>query len=103
VGLNTGGLLGGTTGQALTDQENRTAGLHTHQTVTVTDTGHTHPYNKNSCFNGNTSGCNQTRTQVGGGNTSSNTTGISLTVQNPAGSVAGTPAPYIQYLVCEKQ
>jgi len=39
VGLNSGGLLGGTTGVALTNQENRAVGQHNHS---VTDAGHTH-------------------------------------------------------------
>lgn len=100
VGLPSGGTLSGTAGTALSDKENRPVGQHTHS---INDPGHNH-----SLY--------QTYTLLGlGGDdwqqTSANSawhydiqsgsahTGISI---DNAGTVAGTNAPYIELLVCQK-
>lgn len=99
VGLPSGGTLAGTAGTALTNLEDRPVGQHNHA---ITDPGHAHN------FVGDASG---TDTVPGGdagaasttgsyaGIVASNTTGITI---NNSGSVAGTPAPYLQLLVCQK-
>jgi hypothetical protein len=97
VGLNPGGTLAGTDGAALSDLEDRPVGQHTH---TVTDPGHTHTIGQatsNSGTNGSyvRSGTTYLQTQ----STSSSSTGITI---DQEGSVAGTNAPYIQLLVCQK-
>ena len=94
IGLPASGTLAGTAGTALTNLENRATGQHNHG---VTDPGHSHsvgygPAGGNVWWPG-ASDYHQ------GNTTSSNTTGI--TIDN-AGSVAGTNAPYIQLLVCQK-
>jgi hypothetical protein len=101
VGLPTGGTAGAAVGTALSDQENRPTGQHTHG---VTDPGHFHAvgYDTEQLANtGNTIG--GTRMQGGTNSGSENSdpafTGISI---QPAGAVAGTNAPYLQLLVCRK-
>jgi len=81
---------------ALTDLENRAAGQHNHG---VTDPGHSHSYVNNAIYQ---SYCGANYCQVQYGNnaiTGASPTGITV---NNFGSVAGTNAPYIQFLVCEK-
>jgi len=95
VGLNSGGLLGGTSGQALSDQENRAVGQHTH---TITDPGHNHSSSYSLSGNINPACCGA-GINASSSNTDSATAGI--TIQN-SGSFAGTPAPYIQLLICQK-
>jgi len=102
VGRVAGGTLGGTVGTALSNLQNRAVGLHTHG---VTDPGHFH----NSIIDqGATDATDQTgefqdtamptifsdfdQTTIG-------FTGLTI---NNAGSVAGTNAPYLQLLVCQK-
>jgi hypothetical protein len=95
VGLPSGGTLGAAVGTALTNQENRPVGQHTH---TITDPGHSHTYSKYivaSTYSGSSQATPGSNAQ-----TSVSTTGITI---NPAGSVAGTNAPYIQLLICQKQ
>jgi len=96
VGLPTSGTLAGTTGTALTNGENRSVGQHNHS---ITDPGHTHTFlhrTDTGCF----AGCSgfawiETLSMDSG----SSPTGISV---NLSGSTAGTNAPYIQFLVCQK-
>lgn len=103
VGKPSGGTLAGTAGTALSNLENRPVGQHTHS---ISDPGHTHgPGGGINSYAGGPSG-EANWAFAGGstglgsaGNTGSAGTGISI--QN-AGSVAGTNAPYIQYLVCQK-
>ena len=101
VGTPSGGTVGATVGTALSNQENRPTGMHTHG---VNDPGHLHGvgYDTEQLANlGNTIG----GTRLSGGtdsaikNTATAFTGI--TIQN-AGSVAGTNAPYVQLTVCRK-
>lgn len=97
VGKPAAGTLAGTVGTALTDLENRPVGQHNH---TITDPGHNHTFNGAS----SSGGASPTATPQGFLNfsavaTANNSTGISI---NNAGAVAGTNAPYIQLLACQK-
>ncbi len=96
VGLPSAGTLAGTVGTALTNQENRATGQHSHG---ITDPGHTHTWGYTS--NGVTTGDYYSHPTVtlGGQTTSLAYTGITI---NATGTVAGTNAPYIQFLVCQK-
>jgi hypothetical protein len=101
VGLPTGGSAGAAVGTALSDQEDRPVGRHSHA---VNDTGHVHAvgYDTEQLANaGNTIG--GTRMQGGSNSGSQNTqpalTGISIQF---AGTVDGTNAPYLQLIVCRK-
>jgi len=93
VGLPSGGTLAGTQGTALNNLENRPVGAHTHD---VTDPGHSH-----------TGGYSTGAWAQQGANTlvgQSAQTGLSYTgisIQS-TGAVAGTNAPYLQLLVCQK-
>ena len=143
VGMPPSGTLAGTVGTALTNEENRAVGQHTHGVTDpghghgvsdpghghgVTDNGHAHGvaagnqylyWNTGTCTgdigvvpttatgactdaNGGTGSAKANVTIQGG------TTGISVQtgatgigVAN-SGSVAGTNAPYVQFLVCQK-
>ena len=102
VGLPSGGTLAQSVGTALTDGDNRAVGQHGHA---VSDPGHRHTVDYQS-LGGNNGGAYQTyMAQEPSGTaktflTRSATTGI--TVQS-AGAVAGTNAPYLELLVCQKQ
>jgi hypothetical protein len=100
VALPSGGTLAGTQGTQLTNLENRSVGQHNH---TITDVTHAHTGNTGST------------TVAGGGlagyyahaspSTNTGASGSNLTVQNTncAGcTTAGTNAPYIQLLICQK-
>jgi hypothetical protein len=96
VGLPSGGILAGTAGTPLTNQENRAAGQHSH---TVTDPGHAHSYTNNAIFQ-NYCGGNFCQVQYGSAQTTgTSATGVSV---DAFGTVPGTNAPYIQLLVCQK-
>jgi hypothetical protein len=101
VGLPNGGQLGAAVGTALSPEENRPVGKHDH---TITDPGHSHDVGTRQSINtGNVA------SQSVQGNASSvpndqiatsmQTTGITV---NPAGTVDGTNAPYLELLVCKK-
>jgi hypothetical protein len=99
VGMPTGGTLEGTVGTALTNLENRPVGQHTHA---VTDPGHSHSYFQRGYRSNGMD--NSTHYPFADGNGSTDSTGSSgtgISIQN-SGSVAGTNAPYIQLLYCEK-
>jgi hypothetical protein len=111
VGVNSGGLIEGAVGTQLGDSENRAVGQHNHA---VNDPGHRHRVLQASPI---LVGGNVVPTRVMGTTSSSQltalpdnppalqqalsneTTGITL---DPAGSVPGTNAPYVQLLVCKK-
>ena len=99
VGLPSPGTLGQSVGTPLTNGENRSVGQHSHG---VTDPGHSHtirPNGGDTRYSGNTWGYGDSNWGVPVYGTSPSTTGLSI--QN-SGSVAGTNAPYLQLLACEK-
>ena len=92
VGLPGSGTLAGTAGTALADLENRAVGLHNHG---ITDPKHRHWVN-------GTGGPQEVDWLIGtaaSGNWLVDTTGITI---NDEGTTAGTNAPYLQLLVCQK-
>jgi hypothetical protein len=98
VGRPSNGTLAGTVGTALTNLENRPVGQHNHG---ITDPGHDHNTvlpigGDENIFSGyDLAGQNSTRSHA----SDDSQTGITV---NNAGAVAGTNAPYIQLLVCQK-
>ena len=94
VGLPSGGTKGTTIGTALSNGEDRTVGKHNHG---ITDPGHFHSYN--DAMNANAANVAAGTQGTVGSNTGSKVTDITI---NDAGSVDGTNAPYIQYLICRK-
>jgi hypothetical protein len=99
VGVPTGGTLGGSSGTALGDLENRPVGQHNHS---VTHGLHSHgiaavsDVSAAGSFTGVLYGNRSVFSTI---ETSSNQGSISV---NNAGSVAGTNAPYLQLRVCQK-
>ncbi len=92
-----GGTLAGTDGTALSDLEDRPAGQHTHD---ITDPGHNHglPFEiPGGMYSG--AGLQSQPEAVSTVATGTSTTGVTV---NSFGSVAGTNAPYIQLLACQK-
>jgi hypothetical protein len=100
VGVPAGGTPGAAVGTALSNQENRPTGQHTHG---VNDPGHTHsvPYDIDQLANqGNTvGGTHQVGPNDGTATTALSFTGITIA---PAGAVPGTNAPYLQLVACRK-
>lgn len=103
VGLPLSGTLGGTAGTALTNLENRSVGQHNHF---ISDPGHFHYFNHITGYgliNPFLSCCGSWNLMYnpswGTLTTLYSTTNISI--QN-SGSVAGTNAPYLQLLACQK-
>lgn len=99
VGRPSGGTLAGTAGTALTNLENRPVGQHNHP---ITDPGHTHTTEIGIGVTDDINGLGLDLAQQAGElffDSDSATTGITV---NNAGSVAGTNAPYLQLLVCQK-
>lgn len=118
VGLPTGGMLAASVGTALGNQENRAVGQHTHPVV---DPGHNHGGTTGSVAN--FEGTDPFRDYIGGGaacaralgyvnaagcgnsfsehrhTLSTSPSGVSIA---SAGTVAGTSAPYLQLLACQK-
>jgi len=127
VGKPSGGTLDASVGTALTDQENRATGVHSHTATsstptasapTVNDPGHSHngrlltsPLAGFSAPSGGYQSASSSGTSGADLFTTSSTTGITvnaptistptITVNNSTG-VAGTNAPYYQLLVCKK-
>jgi len=103
VGVTDGGVVAAEVGTQLNDQENRAAGQHTHG---ITDPGHVHPYINNGYVQAycGTSYCQTeygTNQLTGVAQQLNGNPGTGITV-NAYGTVAGTNAPYVQLLVCEK-
>ena len=94
VGLRPGGTLGAAVGTALTNTESRAVGQHTHG---LTQSPHNHVYTPPIQLG---TGSGNSSAKVGSATVTSDTL-ISISVNN-AGTVAGTNAPYVQYLVCRK-
>jgi len=97
VGLPSGGTLAAKVGTALTNVENRAVGVHGHA---VNDPGHSH-----NLLQGPGPGLATNVAAYGvsfqwiAGTIASAGTGVTI---GTAGDVAGTNAPYIQLLVCQK-
>jgi hypothetical protein len=107
VGMGSGGTLGVTVGTALNDQESRAVGTHSHG---ITDPGHSHAINgsgaslqvPNAIISFNGRGPISALPEAPNAFTTGimpSTTGVTV---DPAGAVAGTPAPYVQLLACQK-
>lgn len=115
VGLPSGGTLSSTVGTALTAEENRAVGQHLHSidppstSASITDPGHNHAPRINA-GGASPSRVNTTAdwNDAYGSDTSTNTTGITASVDIAAfnsansGSVAGTNAPYGEFIMCLK-
>ena|GEM_PF-2747885 len=93
VGRTATGSTGTVIGTALTNTENRAVGQHNHS---ITDPGHSHSGGVYAWAMLEYGSTIDILLQT---NTGASVTGISI---NNSGSVAGTPAPYIQLLVCKK-
>lgn len=100
VGEPAGGERGvsSVTGQALTSKENRSVGQHTHP---ATQEPHSHTYDKGVSQRLIWDGSGSPVKYIWGTETPTSTVTPKITVDN-AGSVSGTNAPYIQFLVCKK-
>lgn len=93
VGLPASGTNLATVGTALSDQENRAVGQHTH----IQD-AHTHTTN---VFPQTGGGATPSLSTGNAGGVEVTTDAATATNQN-AGSVAGTNAPYVQLMACQK-
>src|SRR3954452_21643175 len=100
VGMPVGGTPGAAVGTALSPQENRPTGQHTHAVI---DPGHVHAvgFDTERLANfGNTIG----GTSIFGSNSGSENTELGFTgisIAN-AGTVSGTNAPYLELVACRK-
>ena len=112
-----GGTLEATVGTALSDQENRPTGGHSHtvtapaHTHTVTVSPHSHSYTNLAIVAGSVlnNGASGYSVWSAGAITSAASFSASLdskkayaSTSSTAGSVAGTNAPYVQLLICKK-
>lgn len=99
VGLPSGGALAGTAGTALTDLENRAVGQHSHG---VTDPGHEHDFSLGVGTVDNDMGTAFDRALFASEFNFDGADAFTGITVNNAGAVAGTNAPYLQLLVCQK-
>ena len=102
VGLNDGGTLGGLGGDALDDLEDRAVGQHGHSLST-----HTHEGSDDWGYDETTPEGSVRRPLFGFRPDDANSPDVPVVdsanaTVGIAGSVAGTNAPYIQLLICEK-
>lgn len=100
VGLPPSGQLGAVAGTALSDQEDRAVGLHTHSAYPI----HYHNPGGNFSTSSGHELCSSIHCETSFGGsyvtyTSSSTTGITI---NNEGTTDGTNAPYMQMLLCIK-
>lgn len=125
VGMTTGFTLNGTVGTALTNTEARAVGQHTHTATPsitlsnpthdhgITDPGHTHTVNDpgelfaNSGPSGGAAGTGDTGSATTGitinvSASGAGVTGSATTTVNNEGTTAGTNAPYVQLMLCQK-
>ncbi|HBB67406.1 MAG TPA: hypothetical protein DCZ93_08945 [Elusimicrobia bacterium] len=97
VGVPSGGTISGAVGTQLTNLENRAVGQHTH---TYSETSHSHTQQKPVLSAVDSQSAAQViRRYTFSGNITAQTSGITI---NSAGTVAGTNAPYMQLLLCQK-
>ena len=101
IGLPTSGTLGQSVGTALTNGEDRATGQHTH---TASQAPHDHEYAVPCHWCGGPPNSWSLESVPGGvfWLNRTNSTAPTVSVAN-TGSVAGTNAPYVQLLACEKQ
>lgn len=107
VGLRSTGVvdadIGAQVGDNLDDTENRAVGDHKHR---VQDNEHSHTYTRRSGQENSTGqGENTADTTAVNGNTSSESPNVSveeMIAPSYSVDVIGTPAPYIQLLICKK-
>jgi hypothetical protein len=101
VGLPASGSLAGTQGSALSNLANRAAGVHNHNSSV---SAHSHATSREtSGENCSDSACSNYPTDATNANTGLASTGV--TVKDPTCTgcaTAGTNAPYIQLLVCQR-
>lgn len=101
VGLNNNGTLGAATGTALNNSENRAVGQHNHFIMAAsTSSGATALTSSNQLSRALDYGPAPSFNY--GGDIAGTSTAASLGLTSNSGSVAGTNAPYIQFLVCQK-
>jgi hypothetical protein len=101
VGTTVGGTLGAQVGVALGNGENRKVGKHSHG---VNDPGHAHtfgPLMRDTMFADNPNPPRGSNAPVEMKFTT-DTAKTDISIES-AGSVEGTNAPYVQYLICRKK
>ena len=106
VGMPSGGTLAGTAGSALTDQENRVVGQHSHGLSTDS---HNHDYAAGWAYNDAADGGSVRRPLFDFKPADASVPDVSALQSASgthsvlsAGAVTGTNAPYLQLLSCEK-
>jgi subtilisin-like proprotein convertase family protein len=97
VGLQEGGAVASTIGNPLANNENRAIGQHSH---TASQAAHTHGYNRpEGTVPGRCCGYTAYAAYLVDATTAAVAPAVSVA---DAGTVAGTPAPYMQLLMCTK-
>lgn len=97
VGLVSGGTTGATVGTSLSNSEDRPVGQHTH-----VQNAHTHGQTRSTAGGGSTTDFEMSSVRNTTYAASASTTQSTVAVNQNAGSVAGTNAPYVQLIACQK-